>query len=215
MKPMINKYIEELLEGNKTQNLISRRATEVEIRDHIKDSESLITELELKELHVLDMGSGQGFPAIPLAIVSPDSHFILVEADLKKSQFLLGLVNRLGLKNVNVIRSRIEDLGRNSEYRNRFDVVTCRAVAGMPTILEWGLPLLKIGAVLVAWKGTRVGEELEESRQALEVLGGIVQKVKDYEVGDRKRCLVFISKKRECPPQYPRRGGLAKKRPLK
>jgi 16S rRNA (guanine527-N7)-methyltransferase len=152
---MIDKYIRELLDGNKTQNLISRQATEVEIRDHIKDSESLREVVELNGIRVLDMGSGQGLPAIPLAIRETDSRFVLVESDLKKSQFLQGLVSELELDNVTVIRSRIEDLGQNSDYRNQFDMVTCRAVAGLPTILEWGLPFLKIGGVLVAWKGVR------------------------------------------------------------
>lgn len=215
MKMMINKYIQELLEGNKTQNLISRQTTEVEIRDHIKDSESLLKATDVKGLKILDMGSGQGLPAIPLAIDLPDSHFVLVESDLKKSQFLQHLIPSLGLSNVTVIRSRIEDLGQNSEYRSQFDMVTCRAVAGLPTIMEWGLPFLKIGGVLVAWKGVRVGEEIEESQRALEILGGVVQNVQNYDVGDRKRCLVFVGKERECPTNYPRKGGLAKKRPIK
>lgn len=211
---MINKYIRELLEGNKIQNLISRRLTEDEIREHIKDSESLISVIDLQGLQVLDMGSGQGLPAIPLAICQPDSQIILVESDLKKSQFLQRIVSKLDLKNACVIRSRVEDMGKSAEYRSRFDLVTCRAVAGLSTLLEWGLPLLKVGGILVAWKGARADEELKESEKALEVLGGIVQQVKNYEIGDRNRCLVLIRKENECPPQFPRRGGQAKKRPL-
>jgi 16S rRNA (guanine527-N7)-methyltransferase len=137
-----------------------------------------------------------------------------VESDLKKSQFLQGVVSKLELKNAQVIRCRVEDLGKNDDYRSRFDVVTCRAVAGLSTLLEWGLPLLKVDGILVAWKGARVDEELRESEKALEVLGGIVHQVKNYEIGDRSRCLVFIRKEKECPPQYPRKGGQAKKRPL-
>lgn len=215
MSSMINMYVQELIEGNKVQNLISRRATESEILEHIKDSQSLNTVVELEGCQVLDMGSGQGLPAVPLAISKPDGHFVLVESDLKKSQFLEGLVAKLGLKNVSVIRTRMEDLAKNSEYRSQYDVVTCRAVAGLPTILEWGLPFLKIGGTLVAWKGTKVDEELRDSQRALEVLGGILLKVKNYEVEDRIRCLVFIRKEKECPPEFPRKGGLAKKRPLK
>jgi len=214
VKMMINKYVGELIEGNKTQNLISRRATEKEIREHIADSESLLSAINLKGLQVLDMGSGQGFPAIPLAIREPDSHFVLVESDLKKSQFLQGLVSKLGLQNAAVIRARVEDLGKGDEYRSHFDVVTCRAVAGLPTILEWGLPFLKIGGMLVAWKSARVGEEIEGSENALKVLGGIVHQVKNYEIGDKRNCLVFVLKEKECPLLYPRKGGLAKKRPL-
>ncbi|MGE5544857.1 MAG: 16S rRNA (guanine(527)-N(7))-methyltransferase RsmG [Bacillota bacterium] len=211
---MISKYICELLEGNKAQNLISRRATLNEIRDHIDDSQSLLSVMDLNGLQVLDVGSGQGLPAIPLAISKPDSQFVLVESDLKKSQFLQGLVSKLELKNVSVIRSRIEDLGNSSAYRSRFDVVTSRAVAGLPTVLEWGLPFLKVGGMLVAWKGIRVEEELSDSEMALEILGGKVHQVKKYLIGDKERYLVLVRKERECPSQYPRKGGLAKKRPL-
>lgn len=214
MNKMINKYIRELLEANKIQNLISRRATEEEIREHIKDSESLISAIKLPGLRVLDMGSGQGLPAIPLAICQPGSQIILVESDLKKSRFLQEMVSKLELKNACVIRSRVEDLGKSADYRGRFDVVTCRAVAGLSTLLEWGLPFLKVGGLLVAWKGARADEELKESEKALEVMGGIVQQVKNYEIGDRSRCLVLIRKEKECPPQFPRKGGQAKKRPL-
>ncbi len=215
MSIMIDKYIQELTEGNKSQNLISRRATESDIIEHIKDSQILSAVLDLKGRQVLDMGSGQGLPGIPLAIGEPEGQFVLVESDLKKSQFLKRLVTKLGLENVKIIRSRVEELARSNEYRGQFDMVTSRAVASLPTILEWGLPFLKIGGTLVAWKGAKVEEEIGESGKALDTLGGILLMVKNYEVRDKIRYLVFISKVRECPPQFPRKGGIAKKRPLR
>ena len=111
---MINDYIRELLEGNKKQNLISRRATEKEIREHVADSEYLTKVIDLKGLQVLDMGSGQGFPAIPLAIGEPESSFVLVESDLKKSMFLKELVFKLGLRNVEVIGLVSKNLGKRA-----------------------------------------------------------------------------------------------------
>ncbi len=211
---MIDRYIRELLESNKKQNLISRQATEKEIREHIEDSEYLRTIVDLKGLRVLDIGSGQGFPAIPLAVGEPESSFVLVESDLKKSMFLKGLVFELGLKNVEVIRARIEELGKNSEFRSRFDLVTCRAVAELPVILEWGLPVLNVNGLLAAWKGAAADEEIRASQKALEILGGKVRQVTNYEIGGKKRCIVIVQKTKECPPQFPRRVGMAKKRPL-
>ncbi|NLW45364.1 MAG: 16S rRNA (guanine(527)-N(7))-methyltransferase RsmG [Syntrophomonadaceae bacterium] len=211
---MINDYIRELLEENKKQNLISRQATEEEIREHVEDSEYLRNVIDLKGLRILDIGSGQGFPAIPLAISEPGSNFVLVESDLKKSMFLKDLVLKLGLKNAEVIRARIEELGKNSDFRGCFDMVTCRAVAELPVILEWGIPVLRVNGLLAAWKGIRAGEEIEKSQRALEILGGEVIQVADYEIGGKKRFIVVVKKVKESPPQYPRRGGLAKKRPL-
>lgn len=211
---MINDYIRELLEGNKKQNLISRRATEKEIREHVADSEYLTKVIDLKGLQVLDMGSGQGFPAIPLAIGEPESSFVLVESDLKKSMFLKELVFKLGLRNVEVIRARIEELGEKGDFRSRFDLVTCRAVAEMSVILEWGLPVVKVNGLLAAWKGARAGEEIRASQKALDVLGGKVRRVANYDIGGKERCIVIVHKAKECPPQFPRRGGKAKKRPL-
>lgn len=211
---MINDYIRELLEENKKQNLISRQATEEEIREHVEDSEYLRNVIDLKGLRILDIGSGQGFPAIPLAISEPGSNFVLVESDLKKSMFLKDLVLKLGLKNAEVIRARIEELGKNSDFRGCFDMVTCRAVAELPVILEWGIPVLRVNGLLAAWKGIRAGEEIEKSQRALEILGGEVIQVADYEIGGKKRFIVLVKKVKESPPQYPRRGGLAKKRPL-
>jgi len=211
---MINDYIRELLEENKKQNLISRQATEEEIREHVEDSEYLRNVIDLKGLRILDIGSGQGFPAIPLAISEPGSNFVLVESDLKKSMFLKDLVLKLGLKNAEVIRARIEELGKNSDFRGCFDMVTCRAVAELPVILEWGIPVLRVNGLLAAWKGIRAGEAIEKSQRALEILGGEVIQVADYEIGGKKRFIVVVKKVKESPPQYPRRGGLAKKRPL-
>lgn len=211
---MINDYIRELLEENKKQNLISRQATEEEIREHVEDSEYLRNVIDLKGLRILDIGSGQGFPAIPLAISEPGSNFVLVESDLKKSMFLKDLVLKLGLKNAEVIRARIEELGKNSDFRGCFDMVTCRAVAELPVILEWGIPVLRVNGLLAAWKGIRAGEEIEKSQRALEILGGEVIQVADYEIGGKKRFIVVVKKVKESPPQYPRRGGLAKKRAL-
>lgn len=211
---MINDYIRELLEENKKQNLISRQATEEEIREHVEDSEYLRNVIDLKGLRILDIGSGQGFPAIPLAISEPGSNFVLVESDLKKSMFLKDLVLKLGLKNAEVIGARIEELGKNSDFRGCFDMVTCRAVAELPVILEWGIPVLRVNGLLAAWKGIRAGEEIEKSQRALEILGGEVIQVADYEIGGKKRFIVLVKKVKESPPQYPRRGGLAKKRPL-
>ncbi|NLB18107.1 MAG: 16S rRNA (guanine(527)-N(7))-methyltransferase RsmG, partial [Syntrophomonadaceae bacterium] len=175
MKGYLAKYVSLLTEANRTQNLISRRTTLDELDDHIADSLALLDFMVLKGQNVLDLGSGQGFPAIPLALGEPEGSFILVESDLKKAHFLEEVQHGLQMDNVRVVRGRIEELARQSQYRGVFDVVTCRAVASLPTILEWGLPLLKVGGWLTAWKGTRIMEEIDESQVALNSLGGVIR----------------------------------------
>ncbi|NLV15608.1 MAG: 16S rRNA (guanine(527)-N(7))-methyltransferase RsmG [Syntrophomonadaceae bacterium] len=215
MKEMLERYVVMLTEANKTQNLISRQTTADEMGDHIADSLALLDFMELKGRSVLDIGSGQGFPAIPLSLAEPECSFVMVESDLKKSGFLIEIQHSLPVQNAKVIRGRVEELARKSEYRAGFDVVTCRAVAGLSTILEWGLPLLKVGGILVAWKGARIMEEIDESKVALDSMGGVISQVKEYEIAEKPRSLALIEKIKETPDRYPRRGGLAKKRPIR
>jgi len=212
---MIDRFIAELVSANRMQNLISRQATLDEIREHIEDSQALLIFVSLKAKKVLDMGSGQGFPAIPLAMAEPESIITMVESDLKKCLFLEGVVNSLGLANARVIRARVEELAHTPEHRGVYEIVTCRAVSSLPTLIEWGLPFLCRGGILAAWKGAKALEELDASRRALEILGGELLGVKKYQVRERGGNLVLISKKGDTPEQYPRKGGIAKKRPLK
>ncbi|MGE5397530.1 MAG: 16S rRNA (guanine(527)-N(7))-methyltransferase RsmG [Chitinophagales bacterium] len=214
MKALLEKYLELIEEENKKHNLVSRKTTREELWDHIEDSLSLVKVLENEEVSVIDIGSGQGLPAIPLAIRLPKSKFVLVESDLKKYDFLSMAIEQLHLQNSLVIRDRIEELGRKNEFRNTVDLVTVRAVASLSVVLEWGLPLLRLGGQVIAWKGPGIDLELENCKGALNILGGIVRSVEKYEVNGKTRFLVKVEKIEYCSDRYPRRGGLAKKRPL-
>lgn len=152
---------------------------------------------------VCDIGSGGGFPAIPLAIMSK-ANFTLVDATMKKVNYLNYAIESLGLKNAVAIQSRAEDLG-TSEKRESFDVVTARAVASLPTLLEYCLPLVKVGGIFIAYKTTDV-EELASSQKALKTLGGKVEKLIPYSLGEfgADRELIIVKKIAPTPKNYPR-----------
>ncbi|MGE5421928.1 MAG: 16S rRNA (guanine(527)-N(7))-methyltransferase RsmG [Ignavibacteriales bacterium] len=217
MNELLKEYIRLIQEGNLEQNLVSRNTTGEDLLIHVYDSLVMVDyeqRLNMNEKLVIDLGSGQGLPAIPLAIMVPGSKFVLVESDLKKSLFLSQTVEKLNLKNVTVIRARIEDLGQETQYREGYDVVTVRGLAEMSVLLEWGLPLLKVGGTLVAWKGPNLDHELEISHNAMSTLGGVLVTVEKYLLEDKERALAFVEKTGPTPSKYPRRGGIAKKRPL-
>jgi 16S rRNA (guanine527-N7)-methyltransferase len=215
MTDLREKYLSLLMLKNQQFNLISRRATESDVNKHIDDSLRLNQYLNLGNLKVLDMGSGQGLPAIPLAIANHDARFVLVEADGKKAGFLEEIGRELGLENITVMQERIEILGRKVEHRAQYDVLTARGLAALSVLIEWGLPLLKKEGVLIAWKGPGLEAEIENSSYALKQLGGVIDRIEKYEIDDKQRYLMFIKKIGDTPDRYPRKVGIAQKRPLR
>lgn len=162
---------------------------------------------------VCDVGSGGGFPSIPLAIVRPELSFVLIEANGKKVSFLNAVVDALGLKNVKVIKARAEEV---PELRESFDTVTARAVAGLNTLLEYCLPLVKVGGKFLAYKGMNFGSELVEARNALDVLGGKTEAVHEFTLtGDNgERAIIEVAKVKATPVKYPRGQGKPRSKPL-
>ncbi|MEA1961545.1 MAG: 16S rRNA (guanine(527)-N(7))-methyltransferase RsmG [Bacillota bacterium] len=204
-----------LLQENQKQNLISRKSGEDEMPKHIQDSLAVIDFFSFEDKQVVDIGSGAGFPGMILAISCTDTSFTLIESDLKKSQFLREAIIKLSLKEVDVIRQRVEELGQDPDYRERFDVCTSRAVASMNVMLEYGLPLVKVGGCLLLWKGLHYQQEIDEAKNALAVLGGEVEEVFSYSLmEERDRVILLVRKKRPTPMKYPRRTGIPSKRPL-
>ncbi|MGR6837268.1 16S rRNA (guanine(527)-N(7))-methyltransferase RsmG [Syntrophomonas erecta] len=204
-----------LLEENKKQNLVSRRSIYAELDKHIEDSRQLLEHMPIGRQKVIDIGSGAGFPGMILALDCPQAEFTLVESDLKKSRFLKRVVAELNLTNVEVIRNRVEELGRELDYREQFDICTCRAVASMNVILEYGFPLLKVGGKMVQWKGINYQQEIGEAQNALRLLRAEVSGVVRYTLmEDRDRALVVVKKLTTTPEEYPRRTGIPTKRPL-
>ena len=163
---------------------------------------------------VIEVGSGGGFPSVPLMIMRNDLRFTLVESTGKKCVFLEKVKSELNL-NCTVLNARAEDLGRKKEYREVFDISTARAVARLNTLSEYCLPLIKVGGSFIAYKGS-ADEEIKEARNAIAVLGGKIKEIKNYELpyGEGKRTIIEIEKVSKTPSLYPRGNGKEKKKPL-
>lgn len=165
---------------------------------------------------IADVGPGAGFPGLPLKIAFPGTSLVLLEATRKKLAFLEAVTRELGLEDVTTIHGRAEDLGRQPEWRERFDLVTARAVARLNVLVEYLLPLTRIGGVAVALKSASIDDELAEAAPAVKRLGGGIRDVKKVRLPetDIERALVVIEKTRSTPKRYPRAGGEIGRRPL-
>jgi len=212
-------YYEELIVWNERANLTAiTDYQEVQIK-HFLDSLSCLLVLAgspIDRWRHLDIGAGAGFPGLPLKIARPQMELTLLEAKKKRVRFLQRLVERLELPGVAIIRGRAEELGRQSGHREEYDLVLARAVATLPVLLEYALPLCRMGGIFLAQKGPDIKEELETSHVALRVLGGRLREVRGlelpYSMGHRN--LVVVEKVAPTPEKYPRRPGVPAKRPL-
>jgi 16S rRNA (guanine527-N7)-methyltransferase len=166
-------------------------------------------------LLVIDVGSGAGFPGLPLKIMLPDIRMTLLEATAKKATFLRHMVEELGLQDVEIVHGRAEEVGQAAEHRERYDLVVARAVATLPVLLEYCLPLCRVGGRVVAQKGDDVREEVEIAQNALHVLGSALLEIKPVVLPCLSlRHLVVVDKMSRTPSEYPRRPGIPSKRPL-
>ncbi len=212
-------YYEELIAWNERANLTAiSDYQEVQVK-HFLDSLScllVLAGLPLGRWRHLDIGAGAGFPGLSLKIARPQMEITLLEAKKKRVRFLEHLVERLGLLGVAVIRGRAEELGQKQGHREGYDLVLARAVATLPVLLEYALPLCRIGGMLIAQKGPDIKEELETSQVALSVLGGQMREVRGLELpfSMGRRNLVVVEKVAPTPGKYPRRPGVPAKRPL-
>jgi 16S rRNA (guanine527-N7)-methyltransferase len=167
-------------------------------------------------LQAIDVGSGGGFPGVVLKIASPALRLTLLEAKGKKAEFLQVLVERLGLADVVVIRARAEEVGRDARHRERYDLALARALAGMATLAELTLPLVRVGGLVIAQKGENPASEVETAQKAIFALGGQIEEIAPVVVPglDGTRHLVVLKKVSPTPTKYPRRPGIPAKRPL-
>lgn len=215
MEYKVSRYKQMLLEENQRQNLVSRKTCQEELDKHIQDSLALFEVMGLEGKELIDIGSGAGFPGMVLAIKCPKCQVTLLEADLKKSRFLQTVIDGLNIHNAKVVRLRAEELGQDKQYRGKYDICTCRAVAAIRVVLEYALPLLKMGGKAVLWKGRNYQEEIKDAKGAVAALGGEWEKVYSYSlINDIDRFLVTVKKKYETPEGYPRRIGIPAKRPI-
>ena len=215
MEINVKRFLTFLLVENQKQNLVSRKAGEAELISHVEDCLKALSFCSLEGKKIIDIGSGAGFPGLVLAIYCPDAQFTLVEADLKKSEFLTAACAELDLNNVQVIRERVEIIGRDPVYRGQYDLCTSRAVAAMNIMLEYGIPLVKRGGHLLLWKGKNYQQEIEQAQVAMKLLNARVENIYLYNLMEEKdRAIIEVKKEADCPEQYPRRVGVPAKKPL-
>jgi 16S rRNA (guanine527-N7)-methyltransferase len=207
-------YLKELLVWNKRVNLTAITEEREVIVKHFLDSLLVLGVFRISTQSIVDIGAGAGFPGIPVKIVKPDARLTLIDSVGKKIEFLKHLVSVLGLQGVEVIWGRVEDVVR--QHRECFDLSVSRAVAPLNVLLEYSLPSLKIGGVMLALKGEDVGEEVASSKNALKLLGGRLKKVFKVVLPTTEvfRSIVIVEKISKTPEKFPRRAGMPKKRPL-
>lgn len=206
-------YIDYLKEVNRHTNLTAIRDDRGIARGHLQDSWQVLPHMP-EGARVIDVGSGAGFPGLPLAIVRPDLEMTLLDARKKKVNFLSEVIHRLGLEGVRAVQGRAEELARRAPFRDGFDLAIARAVSALPELAELCLPLVRQGGLFIAMKGSR--SEAEEAMGAIRLLKGELEDVLTYQLEDldQPRHLVLIRKKGPSPPAYPRRMALIQKSPL-
>lgn len=209
-------YMNLLLEWNKKINLTAIIEVEEIILKHFIDSLTINKYIgENKTL--VDVGTGAGFPGIPLKIYRPDLKVTLVDSLNKRINFLNEVISKLDLKDINTVHNRIEDFGKDKKYRESFDYVTARAVANLTTLSEYLIPISKVNGKCICMKGNDIEEEVNRSKNAINLLGGKINKIDYFELpnSDISRNIIVIDKIKETPNKYPRKAGLPSKEPLK
>ena len=207
------KFLEIFMETNSQINLSAIRDADGIIEKHFIDSLMLAIFFDV-EGKVADMGTGGGFPGIPLAITHPDADFTLIDSVGKKLKCIDTFTQELELSNVKTLNGRAEDIGKDVEHRESYDLVVSRATAYFPTLLEYVIPLLKVGWIFAAYK-LDDKEELKSAKKALSRLGAKITKVKNYTLANQKRTIVFIEKISVTHKKYPRKVGIPLKEPIK
>ena len=210
------KYMNLLIEWNEKINLTAIVEPKEIILKHFIDSLTINKYIE-KASSIVDVGTGAGFPGIPLLIYRDDIKVTLVDSLNKRLIFLQEVINQLDLKNVKVIHSRVEDFGKNKNYREKFDIATSRAVANLATLSEYLVPLVKISGKIISMKASNAKEEINDAQKAIEVLGGKIEKIEEFDLpeSDIGRTIIIIDKNKCTPAIYPRKAGTPAKEPIK
>ncbi len=209
-------YYQSLCNWNRQINLTALTGRAEVFSKHFLDSLSCLAALPTLPRRVVDVGAGAGFPGLVLKIAQPHIHLTLIESTGKKANFLRFMAAELALENVSVLHSRAEETGRMPAHRGRYDLALARAVALLPVLAEYMLPLLKKGGVMLAQKGRNPADELAAAANALGILGGVHRRTVLVAVPNlqAERHLVLIEKVKETPPKYPRRAGMPSKKPI-
>ena len=213
----LERYAEELVDWNRRLNLTAITGPSEIVDKHFLDSLSVLVACEVPVgSRMVDVGSGAGFPGLPLRIARPDLRLALLEATRKKCEFLRYVVKALDLADVTIVNARAEEAGRDPVHRERYDVAVARAVAEMATLAEYLLPFVRVGGLAIAQKSGEVRAEVGRAEAAVTTLGGRLQDVHEVRVPglDEPRYLIVLEKTAPTPDKYPRRPGMPEKKPL-
>lgn len=209
------KYMNLLMEWNKKINLTAIIEPKEIILKHFVDSLTIAKYIE-ENKKVADVGTGAGFPGIPLKIYRKDLKITLIDSLNKRLNFLNEVISELELKEITTVHGRAEELGQNKEYRERFDIVTSRAVANLSTLSEYLIPFIKKDGKCIYMKTLEVDEELQKAKKAINILGGKTIKIDKFYLPESEigRSIVVIEKEKQTPIKYPRKPGTPSKEPL-
>lgn len=212
-----DRYYELLIEWNRVMNLTGITAYEEVNLKHFTDSLTIVRINDMKNVFTLiDIGTGAGFPGIPIKIAFPHIKVVLLDSLNKRIKFLNEVVEKLNLDNVETLHGRAEDYAKKAEYREQFDMCVSRAVANLSTLGEYCVPFVKKGGCFVSYKSADSDEEINQSEKAISILGGKISKIDKFMLSgsDMGRALVVIEKDKNTPQKYPRKAGVPSKEPL-